>query len=115
MNQRWVGAEASWHHLEIVGFHFLDLLWTGHQSPPLKSVHMAHVPTATTNCSDEGYYMVIRLQVSFGCSVHEIRSFLEYTNLAVEYSAMAEEVDPIGSISSHCVRFCTRRLEPSHS
>jgi hypothetical protein len=59
--------------------------------------------------------MVGRLQVSFECSVHKIRSFFEYVNLALKYSAMADEVDPIGSISSHCVRLCARRFEPSHS
>lgn len=55
--------------------------------------------------------MVVRLQVRLECSVHKIRSFFEHTNLALKYSAMADEVDPIGSISSHCVR----RFEPSHS
>ena len=56
--------------------------------------------------------MVVRLQVRLECSVHKIRYFFEHTNLALKYnSAMADEVDPIGSISSHCVR----RFEPSHS
>lgn len=59
--------------------------------------------------------MVVRLQVRLECSVHKIRSFFEHTNLALKYSAMADEVDPIGSISSHCVRLCVRRFEPSHS
>lgn len=95
MNQRWVGAEASWRHPEIVRFHSIGPPFDGHQSFPLKSV-LSTWPLWQMQLRIAATREIILYSHSkWALDVHENRSFLEYINLAVKCSAMAEEVDPL--------------------